>query len=65
MKRIDTDHGKVCIDGIYSNEVNARMMANQCGLWIVRGDASDDKVEFWTVKPRDAARLEKSGYEIV
>lgn len=58
MKRIETPAGKV-------NEANARAAAARWNLWIVMGDATDDGVEFWTVKPRDAARLEKAGYEIL
>jgi voltage-gated potassium channel Kch len=64
MKRIKTAQGTVKVDGVYTSEASARAAAARWNLWIVMGDATDDGVELWTVKPRDAARLEKAGYEI-
>jgi hypothetical protein len=59
-KQIQTKQGAVKIDGVYSDESAARSAASRWNLWLVLGDED----QFWTVKPRDAARLERAGYSI-
>jgi hypothetical protein len=60
-KRINTPSGTVIVDGVYSDEQNARTAAARWSLWVVMGDVG----QYLTVKPRDAARLERAGYEIL
>lgn len=58
---ITTARGTVKVDGVYAAEANAAAAATRWGLWIVLGDVG----QYWTVTPRDAARLETAGYEIL
>ena len=59
--QITTARGKVRIDGVYFVPEHAATAAHRWSLWIVRGDNG----ALWTVKPRDAARLEAAGYTIL
>lgn len=58
---ITTARGKVRVDGVYYVPEYAATAARRWSLWIVKGDNG----ALWTVKPRDAARLEDAGYTIV
>ena len=59
--KVATALGTVRIDGVYAVQSAAETAAKRWNLWTVLGDAG----AYWTVKPRDAARLEAAGYEIL
>lgn len=49
----------------FSSLGSARRWAEMCRMWVVMGDHDGDVGVYWVVKPADAARLERVGYEIV
>jgi hypothetical protein len=49
----------------YYSEVLAFVASERSGNWVILGDATEDgKPEFWVVRPADASRLMKAGYEL-
>jgi hypothetical protein len=54
--------GKTIRIARFRNLGTARSFAARCSkMWLVLGDDG----EFWAVRPVDAARLERAGYEMV
>ena len=53
----------------FTSLANARSHAARCVKthWIILGDIDEDGLngKYWVVMPADAARLEKSGYQII
>lgn len=60
MSKMTLSSGKTVRFWSFRNEALARSWSERSGEWIVLGDVG----QFWVCSPRDAARLERAGYEM-
>jgi hypothetical protein len=64
MARTVNANGRTIRPAAFSTLAAARRWCEGERLWVVRGEATDAGVEFFAVRPVEAAALERAGYEI-